>query len=372
MNGLERRPIFVVGVARSGTTLLRYMLCSHPHIYIPPESNFIPGFSRRHPTEPMGREQARRVLERISRYGTFWRDWREEPLDADELLRSLPNLTPASLVDGVYSRYARQYGAVRWGDKSTIYAGYIDLFVKMFPTCQIVHTIRDPRDVTASSLDAYRGWRFFYMDPYYAARMWRERLGRGLEVGRRLGSERYYEIRYEDLTADPEGQLRELCAFLGEEFDPSMLSPQMEALKHYHKFGIHQRVRENVTTGRAGRWRRDLSPADQRLIQRVTRELLVELGYPLEDLGREGLLELLRGAALKGKFEVENLGRSSLRAIGVANPSRMLLSLPRRRPSPTAQTPATVSGSRDPNTPTPSAPKSDRAAYGPTGDIEPR
>jgi len=340
----SRGPIFIVGVARSGTTLLRYMLCSHPNLFVPPESNFIPRFFRTRPTELLSRESACRIVEQISEYWTFWRDWREERLDPDEFVDGLPTLTPASFVDGLYGRYARQHGAVRWGDKSTIYAGWIDLFVEMFPTCQIIHIVRDPRDVTASSLDAYSGPRFFFMDPYYAARMWRNRIGAGLAAGRRLPPDRYHEIRYEDLTQDPEGRVRELCEFLGEDFHPAMLDPQAEALKHYHRFGIHDRVRGQVTTARAGRWRSDLSPANQRLVQRLTQDLLPEFGYPVEDLGRTGPAERLRAAALGAKFEIVNLARSLLRAIGIFNPARLLMSLPRRRPSVGAPLDAAPSG----------------------------
>jgi hypothetical protein len=243
----------------------------------------------------------------------------------------LDPLTPASLIDAVYGRYARQYGASRWGDKSTIYPSWIELFVQIFPTCQIVHVIRDARDVVVSSIDAYRGPRFFYMDAYYASRMWRERLERGLDAGRRLPPDRYHEIRYEELTADPEGRLRELCGFLGEEFDPAMLSPSKEALKHYHSFGIHRRVTTEVTTARSGRWRKDLSPADQRLVQRVAGGLLAELGYPLEDLGVSRPAERLRAVGLRAKFGIADAIRRVLRAVGVFNPARLMLVLPRRR-----------------------------------------
>ena len=347
----SKGPIFIAGVARSGTTLLRYMLCGHPNLYVPPESNFIPRFFRKRPTAPISRERARRIVEQIGEYGTFWRDWREGRLDPDAFVDGLPTLTPASFIDSLYSRYARQYGAVRWGDKSTIYAGWIDLFVEMFPTCQIIHIVRDPRDVTASSLDAYSGARFFYMDPYYAARMWTTRIGAGLAAGRRLPPDRYHEIRYEDLTQDPEGRVRALCDFLGEDFHQAMLAPQAEALKHYHRFGIHQRVRGHVTTARAGRWRTDLSPADQRLVQRLTLDLLPEFGYPVEDLGRAGAGERPRALALRAKFEIVNLARSVLRMVGIFNPARLLLSLPRRRPP--------VEGSQDApsDRPSPFAPR---------------
>ena len=325
-------PIFLVGVGRSGTTMTRYMLSSHPGIYIPPESNFIPRFFRKHPSEPLSRERALRILGEISTYGTFWRDWREEPLDANAFVDGLPSLTPASLIDGLYGRYARQYGAERWGDKSTIYPAWISLFAEMFPTCQIVHIIRDARDVTTSSLDAFRGARFFYMDPYYAARMWRVRLGAGIAAGRRLPAGRYYEIRYEELTAEPEPQLRKLCDFLGEDFDPAMLAPNMEASKHYHSFGIHTQTSRQVTAARQGRWHKDLAPADARIVQRVAGKLLRALDYPLEDLGKQSASERIRMLALQVKFVVLDTGRRVLRHLGIFNPARLLLWLPRRRP----------------------------------------
>lgn len=325
-----RGPIFVVGVARSGTTLLRYMLCGNPRLYLAPESNFIPRFFRNHPTEELTRDRAVGILEGIRDYRTFWRDWQGDRPDPREVVDAIDPLTPASLIDALYRRYAHQYGASRWGDKSTIYPAWIDLFVEMFPTCQIVHVIRDARDVAVSSIDAYRGPRFLYMDPYYASRMWRERLGRGLAAGRRLPPERYHEIRYEELTADPEARIRELCAFLGEDFHPAMLSPSKEALKHYHSFGIHQLVRTEVTTARSGRWRTDLTPADQRLVQGAAAPLLAKLGYPLEDLGRPSVAERIRGAGLWGKFQVSHTIRSMLRAVGIFNPARLLIRLPRR------------------------------------------
>ena len=343
------RPIFVVGAPRSGTTLLRYMLCSHPRIYLPPESNFIPRFFRHSPTSALSREQTLRIVEQIGEYRPFWRDWRGEPLDPGALADELPQLTPASLIDAIYSRYARQYGAVRWGDKSPIYASYVDFLANMFPTSQIIHIIRDARDVTASSLDAYRGRRFFYMDPYYAARTWRERVRRGIAAGRSLPPGRYHQIRYEDLVADPERLLREVCEFLGERYHPEMATPQTEARRHHHSEGIHRRVRGRVTTASSGRWRRDLSTENQRLVQRVAGDLLPELGYQVEDQGRRSVAEVLRVAGLVVKYEVLTAGRWLLRATGLFHPTRLLETRRRGRPAATTAsgvTPASASERR--------------------------
>jgi hypothetical protein len=300
------------------------MLCSHPRIYVPPESNFIPRFFRRRPTAPLNRGQALRILNHILDYRPFWRDWRGERLDPEEIVDGLPNATPASLISALYAEYAHRHGAVRWGDKSPIYASHVDLLAAMFPTAQIVHVIRDARDVAASSLEAYQGARFFYMDAYYAARTWRVHTNRAIRTGRRLSPNRYSEIRYEDLTTDPAGRIRALCDFLGEEFYPEMATPEVEARHHHHSKGIHQRVRQPVTTASAGRWQRDLRPADQQLVTRVAGSLLHELGYPVEDLGSPRALERLRTLALGSKFGTVDAGRRLLRTVGVFHPTMLL------------------------------------------------
>ncbi len=323
------RPIFVVGSVRSGTTLLRYMLCSHPRIYLTPESNFIVRCFGRRPTGELGEARARRILEELAEHKPFWRDWKGARPNVHELLDGVPRPTPESFLSALYTRYAAQHDAVRWGDKTPGYLAHLDVISTIFPRSQIVHVIRDARDVAASSLENYRGRRFFYMDAYYAARSWREQLGRGIEVGRALPSDRYCEIRYEDLTTHTESALRGLCEFLGEEYDPQMVAPHVEAGRHHHSQGIHRNVRKPVTTVSAGRWRRDLAPSDQRLVQPVVADLLAELGYGLDELGPPTTSERRRTAALHTKYTVVDAGRRALGSLGVTNPTRLLRRLPR-------------------------------------------
>ena len=57
------QPFFIIGVHRSGTTLLRYMLSSHSRMYIPPESDFLPNFFLRHPTSGLSRQRVTELLD---------------------------------------------------------------------------------------------------------------------------------------------------------------------------------------------------------------------------------------------------------------------------------------------------------------------
>jgi hypothetical protein len=203
--------------------MLRYMLCSHPGLYVPPESNFIPrvcGDGR-----PLDRQRAAQLLEVIRGYRPFWRDWTGPPPPVDELLAAAAEPTAPGLVDAFYRRYAAQFGATRWGDKSPFYVEHVALLASAFPDAKVVHIIRDGRDVVTSSLRAYRGRRYFYTDAYYHARAWVDRVAAARQAGRALPAGRYHELRYEELTADPEGQLRHLCDFRGFRHECGSMGP---------------------------------------------------------------------------------------------------------------------------------------------------
>lgn len=320
----HERPIFVVGAARSGTTLLRYMLCSHPRIYIPPESNFIPGLFRHHPRTPMQREQAIHTLNVIYQHRVFFRDWQGEYPDPVAFVDSLPDRTPATLLDALYRQYAQQFGAERWGDKTPIYTSHIDLLAEMFPSAQFLHIIRDGRDVALSMMKAYRKARFFYMDIYFAAQTWKRRVRKARASAARLGADRYFEVRYEQLTENPERVLREICDFLGEMYVPAMTEPHKVARQHHHSKGIHAATRLPPTTTSVGRWQREMSESDQRLFQAVAGDLLDELGYNTVNLGMMPLSDRARYVRLRAKHRLLDVSRRTLEAAGVFHPTRLL------------------------------------------------
>lgn len=312
------RPIFIVGAPRSGTTLLRYMLCSHPRIYIPPESNFIPRFFRRRPGAPMNRRQAIQVLATIFRQRLFIKDWQRSIPEPTVFVDGLPDLTPATFLDTLYSQYASQYGAARWGDKSPIYTGYMDLIAEIFPSAQFVHLIRDGRDVALSTIASYKDR--FYVDLYFAARTWRQRIRKAFESASRLDSARYHEVRYEQLAADPEGELRKICGFLGEEYLPAMTEPHKIAQQLHPSQGIHSATRQPPTTQSSGRWRKEMCGADQRLFQAVAGDLLNELGYGTVGLGDMSVAERAHHVGLKIKYTVLEDARRILQTVGVFPP----------------------------------------------------
>ncbi len=318
MTDSNERPIFIVGAARSGTTLLRFMLLGNPRIYIPPQSDFIPRLFGRQPTATLSRQQAIRAAEFIFNAHPFIKDWRDERLVAEAFVDSLPDRRPGTLLNTLYSQYAHQYGAERWGDKSPTYTGYIHLMSEIFPDAQFIHIIRDGRDVALSTVETFQ--KDFHIDLYFAASSWDRRVRAAMTTGRQLGVNRYREIRYEQLVNDPERVLEETCAFLGETFHPAMLEPQKQAHDRLSPKGVHAAVRQPLTTSRVGRWQQEMSDADRRLFQLVAGDTLDELGYDSCAVGNMSLGEYARYAGLRLKYVVLEGGRQILQPTGLFNP----------------------------------------------------
>lgn len=313
-------PIFIVGVHRSGTTLLRYMLNSSPRLYIPPESDFMPRFFGRHPDRPLNEKQVVALLNTIFTRYRFVGEWQGERPEAAAFLEAMADRSPAAFLITLYSQYAQQNGAVRWGDKTPIYASYVDLLARLFPQAQFVHIIRDGRDVALSMLEKW-GEKERHIDIYFTARNWVRRIRQARAAGAHLGPAHYYELRYEALTQNPAGQLQALCQYLGESYLPEMAEPDRLGRARIQPGAFHAAVRRPPNTARVGRWQREMTPADLWLFQRVAGPLLAELDYPLAEVERPaGFSGTGRLLALKAKYEVLQGGRRVLQALGLMPP----------------------------------------------------
>jgi len=314
---MSKEPFFVVGYPRSGTTLLRFMLASHPRLFIPGETGFIP-FLRAPADRPLDRREVRRVARRIARLNLEWQDAvAEAPALEDALVE--PRL--GELIDALFRRRMRGSGAVRWGDKTPLYVLHIPALAATFPTARFVHLVRDGRDVAASAVAKW-GRRFpqrLYLDETYVLLRWAEAVTRGRRAGGLLGGNRYLEVRYEDLVRRPEACLSSVCDFLGEELHPEMLAHERLA-RSLVAAGGHVEVCEPTSPGRVGRWRRDLSPDCAWLADRLLGSLLDELGYqgppvekPSAAAGALLAASLARYLAVRGaQRTLEALGRVPL------------------------------------------------------------
>jgi len=285
---------FVIGVARSGTTLLRLMLDAHPEMAIPPETHFIPKLAKAMGELPKsaGEDEMRR---RAHAEITGHRRWPDFGLDAAELDRRFDHTEPFNATNALrafYALYAEQQGKPRWGDKSPSYVRRIRRVHAVLPESHFIHLIRDGRDVALSQLEVHHG----NDEVADAATEWVQGIEKARKVGGGIG-DAYMEVRYEDLVDDPKPVLERICARIDLGFDPAMLDyhrgaedrlaetvrdmsrGEGEAITAEQRAEQHKNVSKPPQRDRAGRWRRDMSADQRRAFEAVAGALLSDLGY---------------------------------------------------------------------------------------------
>ena len=206
IGSLEEPPIFVLGIYRSGTTLLRYVLDSHPRIACPPESNFLQHFEA--------------LLEDPeAEYGL-----RSMGFDGDLVVRELRRFCVH-----LFGNYAASQGKPRWADKTPRYVDHLDLVDRLFPEACYVAIHRHPLDQIHSFT---RGGAFWHpaltrfrpdlADPLIAAaHYWAEKTERVLAFC--ASAQRAHALQYEALCRAPEDVLRPMFTFIGEAWNDRVL-----------------------------------------------------------------------------------------------------------------------------------------------------
>ncbi len=298
-------PLIVLGVGRSGTTLLRVMLDRNSELAIPDESFFMLPLAHRHPRR-VRIDSFLADLRRLPRL----REWGLTPEDVRARLRE--GMTTGEAVGAIFETYAEHAGKPRWGDKTPLYMQHLPLLERLFPDALWLHLVRDGRDAALSFLALPPGfsgktWAQPRTVAQFAAR-WKVEIDAARALARRAGG-RYLELCYEELVAEPEQQLRRICEFASLPWEPQMLA--------YHgtidvsNLPEHQRLAQPPTPG-VRNWRDEMPPAEALAFEQVAGDVLRESGYELlGPSGRRptarGRLELARFRALSGSWKAATI-----------------------------------------------------------------
>jgi len=307
---LERRSgepeaIFIVGVSRSGTTLMRRILDRHPRVGIATENHYLGHLlaweGARHYFRRVGdlREDGavRRLVyliysgelqrrSRLRELSPYWRWLTERVPRADiEAYLLASDRTERGIFQAFLRIYADRRGKAIMGEKTPAHLAYAETLLEWFPDARIVHCMRDPRAIHVSELRRraenaagvpYRQLvrapvlleSFVLLQVVWA---WAAAVGRHRTLVHRY-SDRYRLLRFEDLVAEPERTLADLCGFLGIAFEPRMLEQRVTS-----KGALEGAA--GFDAGAADRWRGAIRPRSQRAIERLLGRRLAEMGY---------------------------------------------------------------------------------------------
>jgi sulfotransferase family protein len=275
--------VFIVGCQRSGTTLLRRILSAHLSVAITPETHWITRYFERGKCLTSEGLVTPRLVKRLLAYHRFNRlqIGREE---VERFTKSDPPASYSAFVTAVFNLYGSAQGKQLVGDKTPAYVRSIPTLHKFWPQARFVHLIRDGRDVCLSIMNWGKAENSvghcatWIEDPISTIALWWKlnvRLGR--EAGSSLGSKLYFEMRYEDLIANPERECQELCRFLEVPYDDAMLRFHEGRTKL--KPGLSAKKAWLPITPGLRDWRTQMAAEDVERFEAAAGDLLDELGY---------------------------------------------------------------------------------------------
>ncbi len=285
---------FVVGVNRSGTTLMRMMLDAHPQLTMPPETHFVPELIDL-------AEQGQATPENFLAVITKQREWGDFGLTEQQVLDAFGAIEPLNAGDALrafYALYAERIGKPRCGEKTPIYVKSIRKIHGALPEARFCHVIRDGRDVCLSIRD--RAVKEHPVD--VVAERWVRRISQARRQAQKLPDGIYKEIRYEQLILDTEPTLREVCEFFELPWDDAILdyhqqsADRLEEMKRElpadgkrttlsveRRMATHARTTQAPDPSRVSRWREQMDRSDRRTFESIAGELLRDLGYVTGD-----------------------------------------------------------------------------------------
>ena len=229
---LQLPPCFLIGVYRSGTTLLRFVLDSHSNIAVPPETNFMYGLA------------------------DLWRsEWARKGLAGagvdEESLKSRLKVFAGGILDS----YAMAKGKRRWIDKTPAYTDILDFLDYLYDKdCKYIMLYRHGLDVANSLARMYEknvlgGPAKNFADSMTGsprvifARYWTEECEKMLTFEEAHGSQ-CHRILYEQYASEPEKYLPPLFEFLGESWEPDVLRFN----EKLHDFGLQDDIIASTKT----------------------------------------------------------------------------------------------------------------------------
>ena len=271
--------VYIVGVGRSGTSMLMTLLNGHSKIAFTPETHFLRYY--------LGTAAIQADIQRQG-VAAF-----QQALEADSYFQRL-NISAAELLQPynegkrtfdlveIYGELLQRYLARKEkqiiGDKDPRYLDYLDRIADIFPQAKIIHIYRDPRDVVLSKTKAdWSAHRPYWLNAMISQVQMQE----GRKRAQELFGDNYHELSYEELVTVPEATLTHLLAFLGLEFEPEMLNLERSAQELVDSSEMQWKgntfrpmLKENTQ-----KWRKALSPRQIGVIETICQEWFDKLGY---------------------------------------------------------------------------------------------
>jgi hypothetical protein len=225
------RPVFIVGVMRSGTSLVEQILATHPKVFGAGELSYL--------SEAAAAASNSDWASGIP-FPSFW----------NHLSVSRANQLASTYLDRIYELNSTAHYVTDKMPENFLFLGTAEL---LFPNCRVIHCVRDPRDTCLSChMTDFASGKDFSRNLGHLARYYQD-YARLMEHWKKVLTIQVLDVRYEDLVADPAGQTRRMLEFLELPWDDQCLKYHQN--KRHVATASREQVRQPIYSSSLGRWK---------------------------------------------------------------------------------------------------------------------
>ena len=262
-------PLLIIGHGRSGTSLLAALCRIYLGIGIGTESQFfIRYFKKLYRYGNLNDDSNVRLLIKdicSERYFQRSHKFAGFEVDQEKIFKDLQDRTYSKVLDMTFMQFAEHLNASRWGDKSPEYIYDLPILKQLFPDAQYIHVVRDGRDVAMSSI---KEPVFNVNNIYTAAKRWKNNIKLARDFLEQLPSDKFIEVRYEDLLQEPCDVLSKLVKYMGIKDDGEQVT-----------VNIQKHIFEDIKTKNYYKWKTQLSKSEIQLYEYVAGNMLRLYNY---------------------------------------------------------------------------------------------
>tara|TARA_A100001011_G_scaffold352661_1_gene393621 strand:+ start:45468 stop:46391 length:924 start_codon:yes stop_codon:yes gene_type:complete len=215
-NNLKNFPVFIVGMPRSGTTILSNLLNATQNIYFPPETHYyqlIKKFYSKKSKNP--------YLDFINlTRNKYFSEFKFSDYEIDNLKNLIINYPKSQISSELLKKIciskSLEKNIKRWGEKTPIHFYFLNKIFSDFQDCKVINVIRDPRDVIASNRSAK--WKRIF-DLHRKLVQYKN----NYKYCHSYPETKVLNIKYEDLVSKPNVILKKVCKFLEINYNPKIM-----------------------------------------------------------------------------------------------------------------------------------------------------
>jgi hypothetical protein len=293
---IEKTPFFfIIGRPRSGTTLLKELFDAHANIIIPIEFPVILELSYKYGNRTVwSKYDLQEFYDDLYKVRFVDLDTRISYLEMnkvdteklhEDLMKCEGTTSYSTLIKVLYLNTKSIFPKEKVlliGDKNPVYSMYPKEVLRLFPDARIIHIIRDHRDHTLSVI---RTKLYKFPSVALISYQWKRSL-RMIRKQKEKFPEKFYTIRYEDLTKDPGHYVKEICEFLNVNFDENVLNFHKITREKYTDFILYDelvRHQDNifnpVNTKMVNKWKNEMDRKSQMIADFTVGRYAEKYGY---------------------------------------------------------------------------------------------